>query len=219
LAGVLSLLPLLPRWFWDRLEERDGWSRWGPKLSQRWGTDAGQPSRELGWLQQGFGALILAWTLVWHVGVTVDPQYPGPQIGGGLGRALFLQQSYRMFARPSERTGWVEVEGQLLDGRRVDLLRDGGPVPAVRADESDPHVLRNPAKNFRWSQILRRMAYGSLPDGPAYYSRYLCREWNSTRSGSSQLDALEIRFLYRAQTSEVSSGYSTQVLWQHGCFR
>lgn len=229
-AGAVGLSALLPAWFWDRVEPRWAGARevagsrlaaltaWLPPSAPpiRWATGAGQAA----------AAVLFAWVLVWNVGVARDPAWQGPAVGGELGRALFLQQAWAMFARPATRSGWVVVEGRTVGGLAVDLMRDGGPVPHVphpsaiaRGTGATPELPSAIYRSNRWRTLLRRIAYEEIEFAARGYSRYLCREWNAEHAGADRLDVLEIAFMNRPVPSPDGTPYQRDLVWEHGCFR
>ena len=212
-VSTVALVGLLPGWFWDRV----GRARPAPRVTGR------LANRFLG---QAACAVLLAYVVGWCVGVARDPAYRAPESIEWLGGALFLQQDWRMFAVPPERSGWISVPGQLVDGTALDLFAGGGRVPDV-SDEGPPPPVRvmrppRPSRDFasdRWRLFVARAVYGPERDMPLRaWGRFLCREWNARHAGGRQLDQFDVVFVARHIGPNVTGGYAREVVWRHHCF-
>ena len=226
----VALLAFVPPATWNRIGPgtRTGRARW-PELTPALAA----PTRRLaapaipGAARRAAAVLcaaLLAYTLVWNVGVARDPAYGGPPGFRWFGHTFFLQQSWRMFARPSSLTGWLVVSGRLVDGRAVDLLAAGGPVPGDDAigavSFARPHDIVATTADIRWRQLLRRTSAGSASEGtPLHYGRYLCATWNDEHAGGEQLAGFEIvRFFRRIEAPFAEQPYERRTVWKHDCF-
>lgn len=218
--AVIGLVALLPAWAFDRL----GWhaDRFAPvALASR--LPAGGAPGPLGpRIAQIVAVPLLVFTLVWNLGVARDSEYSGGPGISDLGQALFLQQAWKMFARPASRTGWVAVRGRTFAGNEVDLLALGGPSPRdlpvsslVPAGGTAPE---RRYRNMRWMVMIKRIAYGHHA-AASEFSRYHCREWNRDREGDARLATLEILFYNRPIPDPENRGHEREVVWEHGCFR
>lgn len=228
-AGVVGLSVLLPAWFWDRVEPRLAPLR--ARIARATaltellpqGHPPGQAAQVA---SQVLAGGLFCWVLVWNVGVARDPQWSGPPVAGQVGRALFLQQGWAMFARPATRSGWMVVDGRTVGGVAVDLMRDGGPVPRVahsaaiaRGPGATPELPSAIYRSNRWRTLLKRIGYREIEFAARGYARYLCREWNAEHTGDEQLDGLEIAFMNRPVPSPPGTPYARELVWEHGCFR
>jgi Vitamin K-dependent gamma-carboxylase len=211
--GTVALVGLLPGWFWDRI----GRAAPAPRVT-------GRLTKSL--VGQGICAVLLTYVVGWCVGVARDPAYRAPEAVEWLGGALFLQQDWRMFAVPPERTGWISAPGQLVDGTALDLFAAGGRLPDVADDEPPPPVRvtrpPRPSRDFasdRWRLFIARAAYGPERDMPLLgWGRFLCREWNARHAGGRQLEQFDVVFVARRIGAGVTSGYAREVVWRHHCF-
>jgi hypothetical protein len=83
---------------------------------------------------------------------------------------------------------WFTREGLLPDGSRLDLDRDGAGPSWER--------MREIHRNRRFKYYVEHMD----TSGPVFqrrYGRWLCREFNTGRSGERKLSAVEVYFVYR----------------------
>ncbi|MCO4745263.1 MAG: HTTM domain-containing protein [Proteobacteria bacterium] len=225
IIATIGLVALLPAWFFDVVGLTE--DRLAPVFT---GIANALPTGERplqGWSQAGAQAVagvLLAWVLVWNVGVARDKSYEGPTFARGLGQALFLQQGWRMFASPATESGWVTVRGETFGGDVVDLMREGGRSPhgqlaTALAPRSETRTLSNIYANGRWRQFIKRIAYEASPEAALQFSRYHCREWNAERDGDDRLKELEIVFMWRPVPDPREQGYHARIMWQHGCYR
>lgn len=217
-AGTfVVLLPFVPGEFWDWL------ARNRPTSSTRVRT----PGRGWSALQAMFVGPFVAFVLAWNVGLWRDAGYEEPLWMQGYARLFQLHQKWGMFTRiPS--TGWLVVPGTLRDGTRLNLLRDGGPLPKLREDDSTILAERRPADvsgsfaNIRWRAFF--VAMTESPEGrdlnALWYGRYLCREWNRRYAEGKPLESLEIVYHHREPRSDPAQpiAYTRTVLWTHWCF-
>jgi hypothetical protein len=224
LIAVAGLAGLLPRWFW----QRPFVARWieAPlervaralrnRVVVRRRPDLG-PIGELA--AQGVCALLVAYLVFWAAGVARSPVYRAPESIAWLGESLFMQQDWRMFSVPPSQTGGIEVSGRLRDGTPIDLLADGGPVPAG-ATPPPTDVPSRPAafRSVRWRLLLWRATDpGRTDQRLLHYGRYLCREWNQAHPAERGLATFEVIFWARPIGAPAPSA-ERRVLWSHDCF-
>lgn len=230
--ATVGLLAFVPAMFWDGAERRIAATRLRARI-EAWGERAlyhlpPSPPRAAGGVIARFGpwicATVLIYTVGWNVAVGRDPGFEAPRELRWFGHALFLQQNWRMFARPSTLTGWAVIPGELVDGSEVDLLAAGGPVPddaAIRAVSWEkPGSVAGQAANIRWRLLLRRVI--GEPDeraAPQQYGRFLCREWNSRHRGDRQLARFSfVRIAKTLAPPYTAAEYERQTVWRHECF-
>jgi len=214
-VGIVALSALLPGAFWDLIGVRHSIES-APRVS---------PIRRF--FRGGVACAIAAYIVVWNVGLLRDAQFQAPRWMQGYADLLQLQQRWGMFTRlPS--TGWLVIPGELRDGRRLNLLRAGGPLPELQAnegrvvDESRPTLVADSFRNVRWSILFLGMVehVDFLERAGQLYGRYLCREWNQRYSADDQLIGFEIIYFHRppADTPSVAQAYERSILWAHNCF-
>ncbi len=231
-VAVVGALALLPRWFWQTAHralarfEIDG-SRLHEllvALAARLPPARTGPTRTGAIARESVCAVLLAFVVLFNFGVVRDPAYRPPGSIEWIGRSLFLQQAWKMFARPATRTGWISIEGQLRGAGVVDLMAAGGPVPSLadaKTEISRPDPISDQYRNDRWRSLLSGAVRG-VDTAPQFrlYGRYLCRQWNSAHTGDDQLLTFRLLWHMRDLAAEIqpAGDYSTQTLWRHSCF-
>jgi len=230
----VALVAFLPGPFWDRVElwmARSPWfkraasvletgTRWLPVGGTRDGSRGLWPQR----MAAGLCALLLAYVVVWNYAVARDPMVRAPAAVRWFGEGLFLQQSWRMFARPSTLSSWIVIPGTLVDGSEVDLLAAGGPVPGDEAIRpvswARPESIVGQAADIRWRLLLRRVVGGGDDQqSPSQYGRYLCVEWNRARTAGRQLARFEfVRIGKTLAPPFTAQEYERKTVWWHDCF-
>ncbi|HYC56835.1 MAG TPA: HTTM domain-containing protein [Candidatus Binatia bacterium] len=183
------------------------------------------------YVREALAALAIVYLAVWNVGLWRGGEsYEPPQPLAWFGRAAMMRQSWAMFTEFT-RTGWFDAPGTLADGRAVDLLADGGPLPELEDALSAAQQKGRPADvhaaygSTRWLSTFKIMR--QFPDKDAhfaYYGRYLCREWNRRHSGYDQIVGFQIVFHGRQVGAHldrmpVLEDYTSTVLWTHDCFQ
>ncbi len=136
-------------------------------------------------------------------------------------QALGLYQNWTMFAPYPEMTSpWPVVEGELQDGRIVDVyeMRFG------LADFDKPQVVSRVYANYRWRKFLSNLEDQSYEDVPQTlalnYGRYLCRSWRRTHPDAPPLAAFKIYF--QIEVTPPPGGekaVETRHVWSHDCLR
>lgn len=171
---------------------------------------------------------LLAVVVHWNVGVARDRAYVAPWYTTWISSPLFLQQDWRMFAQPAQRTGWIVLPAQLAGGREIDLMAAGGRVPRLEnyppnapIDWTRPRSGLDRYANIRWRVLLRHVLMGGTePSAASLYGRYLCREWNSRYTGDEQLQTFQVVFVAAPLRAPYDApGYEPEVAWRHNCFQ
>jgi hypothetical protein len=227
-VASVALFGLLPSWVWER-PVVDAWvvqpiDRAAAWLARRLPAHVPRPWRRVGALE-AVCAVFLAYVVVWCVGVARDSGYRARPEIEWLGSTFFLQQDWRMFSVPPTRSGWVVIPGRLTDGREVDLLRAGGPVPRADGGSVVPATWDKPAvpsrlyRNDRWRLFLSRAVYGpGTEEWLRHYGRYLCREWNAAPVGVPQLESFQIVFMVAPVPGPAGARvYQREIAWTHRC--
>jgi hypothetical protein len=217
-AGVSALLP---GWFWDV-----AWQR----LRRLFGRPARSPEPagtvpRRSPIGEGICAVLLAFVVFWNVGPMVSENARMPRALEEVGRALFLQQAWQMFAEPATRTGWLVMAGKLRSSRAVDLFVEGGPAPDL-ASASRPVPWDGPPSfggsyaNDRWRNFFDRAVRGTGTQRRLnLYGRYLCRTWNGAHTGDDELTVFELWWVAADVAPNASLGaYERKLIWSHDCF-
>lgn len=113
-----------------------------------------------------------------------------------VGSMFRVYQEWSMFAPgPPLRTRWVLVEGELADGRRIDLFTG-------QASSFDrPEKLSEKLRTARWRKYFGNVAREDTREQLPWTLAWLCRTWNERRSGADQ--ATEVRLYGLHQWSEL----------------
>lgn len=212
-AGWIGFVVFLPPEFWERC---------------RIPTPAAVDSAP-SWLRAIVGcfvAAVVSFILVWNVGLWSRADYRAPWPLSVLGDALRLEQRWGMFTRiPS--TGWINVPGRLADGKQVELLAVGGPIPPIEAasayptGEVAPPSMATHFDTIRWRVFFLGMTESEMEMQRRVdvYLRYACREWNRRESGVSRLVGAEVVYHWRRPRTDPAEpvGYERTVLGQWTC--
>lgn len=248
LATAAALLVFVPGGAWDALESRcgDAWPRWGAEATERcrafaaalrvksgFALPASAPLPRFGRLPrlflEGFAAALLAYVVVWNVGLWQSRDFTPSAAILPFGKTFALWQKWGMFTQFPD-TGWFAVPGRLVDGRGVDLFAGRGRLPALdealagaSTMEERPGHVADQFRNVHWLALFYTMTVDPGEARPfTSYARYLCREWNRDRKGGEALDGFEILYFHRPieETPRVHPGdeYERAVLWRHRCF-
>ena len=162
-----------------------------------------------------FSLLLILYVFLWNLSsVTRVPFEPWED---AIGVTLSVDQRWDMFApNPLTYDGWFVIEGHLRDGRVVNVLHPKQPVSYVQ-----PASIADQYKNERWRKYMMNLSLSQNADYRLYYGRYLCRSWNTGRSGfdPSALMTFDIYFMaHQNSISHPPTGFSRDLLWHHQCF-
>ena len=230
-VASVGALALLPGWFWEASTPRfrglaDGLASRLTPVAQRFSRprEVSGASPVVRWVREGVCAVLLVVVVIFNVGVLRDASYRAPGPVGWIAESVFLQQAWKMFGRPATKTGWISIDATLADGRTVDLMAAGGPVPgldeALSADRGPPSSISQQYANDRWRSFLSRAVRG-VDTAPQLqlYGRYLCREWNTTQEKAHQMRGFALVWHARDVASSAGPGtFQPQTVWRHDCF-
>jgi len=179
-----------------------------------------------------FGAIarpVLAWLLlIVATWVTARPTTPGTNFDPIL-RTIGLPAAWTVRTLERSHTGWFSTPGVLANGREVELLGAGGPLPTIEeAEMANRSLLRRPAnvsatlRNERWRRFFAHSVDASTHEQFLFYGRYLCREWNRQHGNDEQLRRFSFVMMRRAVQHEArvytTDDYERNDLWNHDCF-
>ena len=162
-----------------------------------------------------FAALLIVYTLLWNLSSIMKVPFQPWQ--DAIGLTLDLDQKWNMFSpNPLTYDGWYVVEGQLRDGRHVNVVHPEKPVTYER-----PASIADQYPNERWRKYLMNLSLNESTEYRLYYGRYLCRSWNLGRQNYDP--ALLIRFdiYFMAHQNSIQhppTGFNRDLLWHHECF-
>jgi len=175
----MCMLGILPTWFWD-------------KLLPRTGTSSIEAASDLSIPVNTGLSFLLVYVFLWNMGTIKNSSFLGIPTGlkwvGFLSR---LSQQWDMFAPfPIKEDGWYVIPGELKDGTVVDVFRNGGDVRWEK-----PERVANAYKNFRWRKYMMNLWNKNYASHRLFYSRYLCRDWNSRHPQTKQLAKFQLIFM------------------------
>ena len=99
--------------------------------------------------------------------------------------ALVLRQRWAMFAREQPKNTWYVAQARLVNGKQVDLLRDGLPVEHPTRSSRQP--------NHRWVKYLQGINKPGTPNiFRTIYAQHLFDTWNATHNEAEQIELLEL---------------------------
>ena len=108
-----------------------------------------------------------------------------------IGAVLRLDQKWDMFSpRPLIDDGWFVIVGNLANGEKIDLFRNGAEVSFEK-----PQSVSSMYKNQRWRKYMMNLWLISHSNYRPYYLTYLCGEWNRTHTDGESLENVEMIFM------------------------
>lgn len=167
-ANMMMLLPFLPGRFWDLIGLKN-------KQAPAHCADSinGLKVQRSPLIVNMIASVSLLYILWWNLGEI----RPGMAMSNGMksiGYTLKLNQRFSMYAPyPSTVDGWFVIVGELSNGKKIDLMRDGQPV--IWSKPTDYGAF----KNSKHRKYMSRMYGPKSSQGiKIAYCRYLVRKWN-----------------------------------------
>ncbi len=197
---MASLMVFLPAWFWDRRHQNRH-----PPIHL-----------DLSIWKNSLALCFLIFIVLWNLQTVSAKKFPLSQKIAWLGPLLKIDQMWGMFAPyPLMEDGWYVIPGNLLNGKQVDLFRQGQPV-----DWNKPKLASTLYKNQRWQKYMMNIWGANNYPYRLYYGQYLCRDWNTRHEGQEQVDNFEITFM----REDTLPNYQIKapekvVIWKHYCFK
>lgn len=193
LVSFCGLLLFLPPPFWRRVTR---WSPAAPTASDsRISAKGISPTRtpSLGsYAANALCALVFVYVVFLNLNDLPSrflPWTPKPK-NDFLNLACGFGQKWDMFSEAPSGSGWYVAEAILVDGTRVDLLRDGAPVSFEKP--GDPTALY---PNHRWQKCFREIAYADTRGYQVFrepVAEYLCRDWNRRNAAEKQVSEFSL---------------------------
>jgi predicted DCC family thiol-disulfide oxidoreductase YuxK len=170
------------------------------------------------WLTGALAAFFLAYVLWWNLG-TVSSRVAMPDRFRWIGVATRTDQQWDMFAPyPLLDDGWYVIRGVLLNGREVDVFRDGAPVSFAKPSSA---AIAAQYKDERWRKYLMNLYLADNSAYRLYYGRYLCRKWNAGKAADdpTQLITFDIYFMIRTNVpwTQPPRVHEKALLHSHRC--
>jgi hypothetical protein len=133
-----------------------------------------------------------------------------------ISRVLRVDQKWSIFSPgPPKDDGWFVIPGQLADGSKVDILRDGAPISWEKPTIATRNAIY---RNMQWRTLFINMNRGNKRVLYPSYANYLCRSWNASHSGKQRLVSFEIYFMSeRTVPQGQTQTVDRQNNWQQSC--
>ncbi len=141
-------------------------------------------------LQNGFVSVVLLYCIWWNLSGTNLTLPKLPDSSRWFGYLLRLDQHWGMFAPVVFKDdGWYILEGQIADGRAIDLNHEG-----KIADYTKPASVVSMFKNDRWRKYSENYLFVRNAYMRPYYCHYLMRRWNEDHP-NQKIRQLEIIYM------------------------
>lgn len=200
-VGMATLLGLLPGWAWrntplgtverslDRLSRAGAFIQLASRLRPGLARSAGPAL--------GTSLALLALTLFsgwWNLASFAKTRFALPPALQTLGHVVRVDQYWGLFApSPPSRHGWLVIEGVLVDGSRVDLLRGQSEVRWRKPSSSGVYYA-----DHRWKRFLLLCADPRNLLLRQNLANWLFREWVPKAPGSAD-DLSSVRIYWMSQ--------------------
>lgn len=161
-------------------------------------------------------AIFFTIAMYWNVALHDDnDKYEIRGLPHQIGSVLRLHQHWNMFAPyPAFNDGWVVVEGSLFNGEVWDVFNN------KEFSTEKPIKVSDLFKGAQWRKYLMNISTDEYNNHRLYFGRYICRNWNSDRSGSDRVDTFKVYFMLEKTRApeEPRSEIEQQLIWDHYCF-
>jgi hypothetical protein len=178
-VAMMSLwLLFIPRECWD----------W---LGMRWTLLAmshdGLPSLSIGrrFVTEVVAGLCLLLVLLWNLWTTDAVRWGAwlPKPVTSVGYALRLDQNWALFApTPVTDDGWMLLEAELYDGRRIDLLREGQTL-----DFAKPYRISAEYPDWKWHKLEVNLVASGYQSMRRPFGDFLAKQWSEQHAGSARV--------------------------------
>ncbi|MCG8592472.1 MAG: HTTM domain-containing protein [Proteobacteria bacterium] len=218
---MVAWLPFVPPWAWQRIsgvgvEARLQIEFLANALASRLRGFAARTSGALRMLGSASLALLLAYVFLWNLAMVVPSQQSRQEQErtSALGYVLGLEQRWKMFApSPLRMDGWYVVPGELADGSRVDVFRDGAPLSWDK-----PESVSALYSSQRWRKYMMNLSLRKQRHHRPLFLDYLCRSWNSSHPEEKRLLRLDLIFMREETLERYRTAPAVPVLLnQHEC--
>jgi len=169
---VVAALPFLPGVFWDRKR-----------------PPAGDPLGAT-FISHALCAAAVLYVCAWNLSNFNHGKRAMPEKMKLLGAHLKINQHWGMFAPgPTKIDGWIVVEAELEDGRKIDLLRSGEPVSYEKPVR--PVILR---LSHRWQEYTIKALGKKRARLSRAFCEYWIREWRR-RGGAEKIRTVRLDYV------------------------
>ena len=132
-----------------------------------------------------------------------------------LGWLLRIDQKWGLFApNPMKEDGWYVIPGKLLNGKVVDLYRNGQPVTWKK-----PSDIATSFGGQRWRKYYLNLWSKEFASRRLYLARYLCQEWNRKHYGQELVHEVKIYYMLEYTRHYGPETPQKKILWTGTCFK
>lgn len=130
-------------------------------------------------------------------------------------RTLRIDQRWDMFSPyPMTEDGWYVIEGKLRNNQSVNVWD-----PELPVSYEKPALVAKMYPTQRWRKYMMNLWLTMNQKHRLYYGRYLCRNWNTSRSEGEHLMTFEIHYMREDTLPDGSEKAPERVtIWSHYCF-
>jgi hypothetical protein len=180
---AVAWMALLPTWFWERrwVARAEQWLRVRLAAEPAIAPSPSSMDQPLALtapaMMNVLAGFFLVYIFLWNVRTMVpEERRPSlPQPIEMVGDLFGVGQFWNMFApAPLREDGWYVVVGELHDGTRVDLFRDGAPVVWDK-----PELVSALYTSERWRKYLMNLWDKENVPERTHYLQYLHRDWDA----------------------------------------
>lgn len=207
-------------WRWRGLRRlTEAWDAWMRRLANRavtgvttdiWLEARPALKRGLRWTINSLLLLFMAYILVWNIASYQVEKFGFllPERARWIGHVTSVRQTWDMFWIPSRYNGWFEARAHVANGRWVDLIGNGRPLPV---DPPAPNWSSMP--NSRWKVYFRRLTENPDPELCQLVADYLWRTWNERHSDEQRVKHLDLVLIRRVLgTKSGAEGITEEIL-------
>ena len=167
---LTAWVPFLPRAFWDFVERA---LHLQPPSAPREGAAHRWMSHPLA---QMFAILCLGFILLWNLRTCDFQRFEKvlPRALSPVGYVLRIEQIWALFApKPLTDDGWLILEAELEDGRKVDLLREGRAL-----SHEKPASISAEYPDHKWQKLMMNLWLASCERARPAFAGWFTRRWD-----------------------------------------
>lgn len=178
-VSIASWLPFLPSWFWDRvITSKKAWNEKRPVTSN--------------WFENGVVSFLFVYVIVYNFSTLYFDRFPSAITPRwtAFANILHIDQKWNLFSRPLRDDGWYVVEGDLLNGEKIDLLRMQKGI-----SWNKPSNVASMYANSRWRKYMMNLWWKNFYPYREPYVRYLVSIWDGQHEGLEKLSSVRMYFM------------------------
>jgi hypothetical protein len=147
---------------------------------------------------------LLLYVVMWNFGAV-------PLKATWIGQLFRLDQHWSMFApNPLVEDGWYTIEGELINGKRIDLFRAGHKLSFEKPDSVAWWF-----PNQRWRKYIMNLYDIRHREHRDLFLRYLSERWNAEHRGPWQVGKARLYYTLEKTTREGSEPPKKILLREH----